>query len=396
MYNKVSIIQGEYCMTQEERNHTLEKLNVWLKMLIKAKGADLHIKSDNAIHARINNDIMLLSREVLSHEDITKLVHALTGDKYDTFQQTKEYDGSYRLDEHHRFRVNISMHISGYAMALRLIPANIKTIEELNLPKALHKLAHLRRGLVLVTGTTGSGKSTTLASIVEEINKTYPRHIITIEDPVEYVHTDSKSIVEQRELGINTHSFANALRAALREDPDVIVVGEIRDLATAESILQAVNTGHLVFSTIHTLDARETIDRLIAIFPTKEQNRIRATLAETLEAVLSQRLVKGIDGKMIPALEMMFKSPHVQELIRTKRDHEILDAIESENHMYHSISFNHALFDLAFADKISEEQAFQYATSPADLKLLFTMSHEYEKKVSRNRSADKIRLKDTE
>lgn len=383
-------------MTEVEKNNTLEKLNVWLNMLIESNGADLHIKSDTAIHARINNDIVLLSKEVLSHATISELVHALTGDKYETFQQTKEYDGSYGLDDDHRFRVNISMHISGYAMALRLIPAYIKTIDELNLPKALHKLADLRRGLVLITGTTGSGKSTTLASIVEEINKNYPRHIITIEDPVEYVHTDAQSIVEQRELGITTHSFANALRAALREDPDVIVVGEIRDLATAESILQAVNTGHLVFSTIHTLDARETIDRLIAIFPTKEQNRIRSTLAETLEAVLSQRLIKGIDGKMIPALEMMFKSPHVQELIRTKRDHEILDAIESDNHMYDSISFNHALFDLTFEDKISEEQAFQYATSPADLRLLFTMSQEYEKKVSKNTSSDRIRLKDNE
>ena len=383
-------------MTQVDKNNTLEKLNVWLNMLIEANGADLHIKSDTAIHARINNDIVLLSKEVLSHATISELVHALTGDKYEIFQQSKEYDGSYVLDDDHRFRVNISMHISGYAMALRLIPAYIKTIEELNLPKALHKLADVRRGLVLITGTTGSGKSTTLASIVEEINKNYPRHIITIEDPVEYVHTDAQSIVEQRELGINTHSFANALRAALREDPDVIVVGEIRDLATAESILQAVNTGHLVFSTIHTLDARETIDRLIAIFPTKEQNRIRATLAETLEAVLSQRLIKGIDGKMIPALEMMFKSPHVQELIRTKRDHEILDAIESENNMYDSISFNHALFDLTFQDKITEEQAFQYATSSADLRLLFTMSQEYEKKVSKNISSDRIRLKDNE
>ncbi len=383
-------------MTEVEKNNTLKKLNVWLNMLIESNGADLHIKSDTAIHARINNDIVLLSKEVLSHATISELVHALTGDKYETFQQTKEYDGSYGLDDDHRFRVNISMHISGYAMALRLIPAYIKTIDELNLPKALHKLADLRRGLVLITGTTGSGKSTTLASIVEEINKNYPRHIITIEDPVEYVHTDAQSIVEQRELGITTHSFANALRAALREDPDVIVVGEIRDLATAESILQAVNTGHLVFSTIHTLDARETIDRLIAIFPTKEQNRIRSTLAETLEAVLSQRLIKGIDGKMIPALEMMFKSPHVQELIRTKRDHEILDAIESDNHMYDSISFNHALFDLTFEDKISEEQAFQYATSPADLRLLFTMSQEYEKKVSKNTSSDRIRLKDNE
>jgi twitching motility protein PilT len=211
---------------------------------------------------------------------------------------------------------------------------------------------------------------------------------------VEYVHNDQKSIVEQRELGINTHSFSNALRAAMREDPYVIVVGEIRDIATAESILQAVNTGHLVFSTIHTLDARETIDRLIAIFPSNEQNRVTATLASTLEAVISQRLILGTENKMIPAVEMMFKSPQVTELIRNKRDNEILDAIEKEGIMFDSISFNRALFDLTLNDKITEEQAYQFATSPADLKLLFTMSPAYEDKVRSNKTQDEIVLKD--
>jgi twitching motility protein PilT len=286
------------------------------------------------------------------------------------------------------------MHIGGYAIAFRLIPSYIKTIEELNLPKVLHKLAHLRRGLVLVTGTTGSGKSTTLASIVEEINKTYPHHIITIEDPIEYVHNDAKSIVEQRELGLHTSSFSRALRAAMREDPDIIVVGEIRDIATAESILQAVNTGHLVFSTVHTLDAKETVDRLIAIFPTEEQNRVRTTLAATLEAVISQRLIKGIDGNMVPAIEMMFRSPQIQELIRSKRDNEIPDAIEKEGIMFDSMTFNRALFDLTLADKITEEQAYQYASSPSDLKLMFTMSEKYEEKVKSNKKDDTPFLKD--
>jgi len=322
------------------------------------------------------------------------LVKALTGESYADFQETKEFDGAYQLDENNRFRVNIYMHLGGLAIAFRLIPSSIMTIESLNLPKALHKLAHLRRGLVLVTGTTGSGKSTTLSTIIEEINTTYSRHIITIEDPIEYVHNDVKSIVEQRELGTHTESFARALRAAMREDPDIIVVGEIRDLATAESILQAVNTGHLVFSTIHTLDARETIDRLIAIFPTAEQNRVRATLAATLEAVISQRLIQGIDGNMVPAVEMMFKSPLVRELIRTSRDHEILDAIEKEDISFDSISFNRALFDLTLIDKITEEQAYQFATSPSDLRLLFTMSEDYEKKVKQNKSEYDLSLKD--
>jgi len=373
----------------------MKKLDVWLKMLIEVEGADLHIKSDSAIHARVKSDIVLLSKEVIDAGTIEALVKALIGNDYEDFiKETKEFDGAYSLDKDHRFRINISMHLGGFALAFRLIPSYIKTIEELNLPTALRKLAHIRRGLVLITGTTGSGKSTTLASIVEEINKAYPHHIITIEDPIEYVHNDAKSIVEQRELGSHTNSFARALRAAMREDPDVIVVGEIRDIATAESILQAVNTGHLVFSTVHTLDARETIDRLIAIFPTNEQNRVRATLAATIEAVISQRLIRGISGDMLPAVEMMFRSPQIQELIRSNRDHEIPDAIEKEGISFDSITFNRSLFDLTLANKITEEQAYQYASSPADLKLLFTLSQEYEKKVKSNKKEDELWLKD--
>ncbi len=378
-----------------ESQDVMKQLDTWLRMLIEAEGADLHIKSDSTIHARVKSDIVLLSQEVISAETMEALVKALVGNEYENFiKETKEFDGAYSLDADHRFRINISIHIGGFAMALRLIPSNIQTIEELNLPKALHKLAKLRRGLVLVTGTTGSGKSTTLATVVEEINKSYPHHIITIEDPIEYVHNDGKSIVEQRELGLHTNSFSRALRAAMREDPDVIVVGEIRDIPTAESILQAVNTGHLVFSTVHTLDARETIDRLIAIFPGEEQNRVRETLAATLEAVISQRLIKGMDGNMVPAVEMMFKSPQIQELIRSKRDNEIPDAIEKEGISFDSITFNRALFDLTLADKITEKQAYQYATSPSDLKLMFTMSQEYEDKVKGNTEDAGLSLKE--
>ena len=363
-------------LTQNTEQHLQSMLN----MLIEVQGADLHIKSNSQIHARVKSEIVLLSKEIIEADTMESLVKLLTGDEYESFKKSKEFDGAYALNENYRFRVNIYMHLNGYAVAFRLIPSYIKTIEELNLPSALHKLTHLRRGLVLITGTTGSGKSTTLSTIVEEINKTYNHHIITIEDPIEYVHNDAQSIVEQREVGTHTNSFSIALRAAMREDPDIIVVGEIRDLATAESILQAVNTGHLVFSTVHTLDARETIDRLIAIFPTDEQNRVRATLSATLEAVISQRLIKGISGDMIPAVEMMFKSPQTQELIRAKRDSEIPDAIEKEGISFDSITFNRALFDLTLAEKITEEQAYQYASSPADLKLMFTVSTEYEDK----------------
>jgi twitching motility protein PilT len=312
----------------------------------------------------------------------------------DAFKETKEYDGTYKYSDDLRFRVNIFEHLEGYAIAMRLIPSKIKTIEELNLPKALHKIAKLRRGLVLITGTTGSGKTSTLSAIIEEVNKSYDRHIITIEDPVEYVHKDARSIVEQRELGTHTNGFSYALRAAMREDPDIIVVGEMRDIETAESILQAVNTGHLVFSTIHTLDARETIDRFIGIFPSNEQNRVRATLAATLEAIVSQRLIKGVSGNMVPAVEIMFKSPQTQELIRQKRDNEIPDAIEKEHKSLDSITFNRALFDLTLAGKITEDQAFQFATSASDLKLLFTLSEAYENKTHSKTKIGDLTLRD--
>lgn len=372
----------------------LDRLNSWLEMLIESEGADLHIKSNSKIHARLKGTIQLLSNEVISSEEMQELVEILTGKGYKEFTESKEYDGAYSPDGHYRFRVNISVHINGYAMAMRLIPPMIKTIKELNLPSALHKLTDLRRGLVLLTGTTGSGKSTTLAAIIDEINNTHQHHIITIEDPIEYAFKDNKSIIEQRQVGLHTNAFSTALRAALREDPDIIVVGEIRDIATVESILQAVNTGHLVFSTVHTLDARETIDRLIAIFPSEEQNRVRETLAATIEAVISQRLIRGTSGDMIPAVEMMFRSPQIQELIRNKRDHEIPDAIEKEGIMFDSITFNRALYDLTLADKISEEQAYQFASSPADLKLLFTIGTDYEEKLHRNENIDDLTLKE--
>ena len=374
-------------------NKTIEKLNTWLRLLIKANGADLHIKTDSKIRARVKEEIVLLSNEVLDSESMENIVKLLTGRDYETFLEDKEFDGAYTLDDTHRFRVNIYMHIGGYAIVMRLVPASIQTIESLNLPPALHKLVQLKRGLVLITGTTGSGKSTTLASIIQEINQTHAHHIISIEDPVEYVYHDDKSIVEQRELGLHTESFARALRSAMREDPDIIVVGEIRDMVTAEIILQAVNTGHLVFSTIHTPDTRETIDRLIAMFPTEEQNRVRSTLASTLEAVVSQRLLLGADDQMIPAVEIMFRSPHIQELIRTSRDAEIPETLDKEAAIFKTQSFNRALYELTLADKITEKQAYEYATSPADLKVMFTMSQEYEKKRHQNDHLQELKLK---
>jgi len=366
-----------------QTQNTLNELNNWLAVLIKHQGTDLHIKSNALVRARIKGSILPLNKKHVAEHTIEALVKSLMGERYHDLGKLQEFDGTYTYSDEYRFRVNIYIHYGGYALNFRLIPQDIRTIEELNLPTQLHKLSKLERGLVLVTGTTGSGKSTLLASIIDEINKNLRKHIITIEDPIEYIYNDQKSIIEQREIGQHTQSFSSALRAALREDPDVIVVGEIRDLATAESILQAVNTGHLVFSTVHTLDAKETIDRMISMFPSEEQNRVRATLATTLEAIVSQRLIKGIDNSMLPAVEMMFKSPLVQELIRSKRDSEITDVLSKEGHSFGAITFNQSLFELILQGKISEETGYQSATSPADLKLMLSLSEEYNNKLKK-------------
>jgi len=373
-------------------------LQKYLYELVEKGGSDLYIKSAANIRARIEGDVVALSEEKVSADCLEKITRTLTSGRYDEFLETGEFDTVYELDDATRFRVNLYRHLEGTGIVMRLIPHVIRGFKELNLPAALEKLVALNRGLVLVTGTTGSGKSTTLAAIVEQINKTRPKHIITIEDPVEYTHKDKRSIIEQRGIGQHTASFASALRAAMREAPDIIVVGEMRDVETAESVLQAVNTGHLVFSTLHTLDARETIDRLIAIFPEIEQNRVRMNLASNLQAVVSQRLIKGKSGGLVPAVEMMFKSPRIEHMIRTMRDNELPDAMEAEYNSFGSLTFNMALFELCLNDMITEEEAYNYATSMSDLKLMFTKSPEYNDKLLRDgrQQIDEVALKASE
>jgi len=360
-------------LSSENRN-AKEILNAWLLALLKYQGTDLHVKSNAPVRARIQGEIKVLGQSDVNASTVEDIVKLITASAYSDFMDNKEYDGAYMLNEQYRFRVNIYLHQTGYGLNLRLIKNKILTIEELNLPPVLHKLAKLERGLVLITGTTGSGKSTLLASIIEEINQTYNKHIITIEDPIEYTYKDKKSIIEQREIGMHTKNFSTALRSSMREDPDIIVVGEIRDLATAESILQAVNTGHLVFSTVHTIDAKETIDRMVSIFPTEEQSRVRATLASSLEAVISQRLIKGKAGIMIPSVEIMFKSLLIQDLIRNNKDNEINEYMSQDKQSLGSQTFNQSLYDLVITDKISEETAYKYASSIADLKLMLSLS----------------------
>ena len=378
-----------------ETSHSMEVLRKNLYKLSEYNGSDLHIKSNAPIRARVKEEIVQFTSDILDKETIENIAKELSGKNYPTFIKEQELDCIYVLNEELRFRVNIFFHLNGIALVFRLIPKTIKDFKELNLPNELHKLCNLRRGLVIITGTTGSGKSTTLASIIEEINFNQARHIITIEDPVEYIHVDNKSIIEQRGIGHHTQSFAKALRSSMREDPDIIVVGELRDMETAESVLHAVNTGQLVFTTLHTTDARETIDRLISIFPTNEQNRVRMGLATNLKAVISQRLIKSVDNELIPAVEMMFISPRIEYMIRSGQDSDITDTMAEERNSFDSVTFNQALFDLTLAGKINEETAFNYATSASDLKLLFTTSQKYQE-MKDKASTEEIHLNDDE
>jgi twitching motility protein PilT len=283
--------------------------------------------------------------------------------------EKKELDLVYPFDENTRFRINIFFQMEGISAVFRLIPVKILTVDELELPEIVHSFAEMERGLVLVTGVTGSGKSTTLAALINEINWKRRKHIITIEDPIEFVHKDRKCIVNQRSIGQDTHSFGSALRAALREDPDIILVGEMRDMETIEIALHAADTGHLVFSTLHTLDAKETVNRIISVFPTGEQNRVRMTLASVLKGVISQRLIPTVTGKRTAALEILIRTPRIEQLIAENRDIEIPDTIAEGKELYKSQTFDQGILDLYLAKTISREDALAYATSASDLRL---------------------------
>jgi len=348
---------------------TKELLNKYLYAMIQHKGSDLHIKSGNVIKARIRGNLVNIGNTLFKKEDVTNLLKDILKDRFNEFLKNKEIDFSYKLDENYRFRANAFFQIEGASIVLRVIPVKIPSITELNLPPVLNKFTEIERGLVLVTGVTGSGKSTTLASLINEINETKAKHIITIEDPVEFVHKDKKSLINQRSLGEDTLSFSRALRAALREDPDIILVGEMRDKETIEIALHAAETGHLVFSTLHTLDAKETINRIIGVFPVEEQDRIRMVLGSILEGVISQRLVPTIDGKRVAAMEILLKTPRIKELILQNRDNELKDTLEEGKKIYQTQTFDQHLVDLVIRGIVDENVALDFATSKDDFKL---------------------------
>lgn len=358
---KVNVTQLDFATTRKMRGY--------LKKLLSLKGSDLHLKAGSKIRARINGDIVVFSDEIFTKDEAITLAKELTRTRYPEFVQNKEMDMTYIYDTQSRFRVNMFFQMDGVSFAFRTIPTIQNTIDGLGLPNAIHNIVDMERGLVLVTGVTGSGKSTTLASIINAINHKHAKHIITIEDPIEFVHKDVKSIINQRSVGMDTNSFAGALKAALREDPDIILVGEMRDMETTEMALHAAETGHLVLSTLHTLDAKETINRIISIFPTTDQGRIRAVLSSTLNAIVSQRLLKSKDGKRTAAVELLFRTPRIEIIIAEGRDGEIMEALSEGKDIYQTQTFDQHLFELITNGVVDEEVALEKATSPSDLKL---------------------------
>lgn len=347
----------------------LNKIRAYLKKMIEVGGSDLHIKANSVIRARINGNLVQFAGGVFSHSDSLTFAKELLKGRFGEFVENKEIDMVYPYDERNRFRVNMFFQVDGVSAVFRVIPIKIPTFEELHLPEVIKKFTQLERGLVLVTGVTGSGKSTTLATMINEINLNRKKHIITIEDPVEFVHKDRGCMINQRSVGQDTLSFKNALRAALREDPDIILVGEMRDKETIDLALHAADTGHLVFSTLHTIDARETINRIVAQYPTDEQNRIRISLATVLKGIISQRLVPTIDRKRRVAMEVLVHTPLIEKLIMENRDYEINDALEKGKEHYKSQSFDQSIFDLYNEGVINKEQALENATSASDLQL---------------------------
>ncbi len=349
------------------------RLKEYLRVLVKKKGSDLHIKSNAPVRGRIFGDIVTISKEIISKEESLTLAKELLRSRFMELVENKSVDFTFKLNEEYNFRVNVFFQIDGISFVFRTIPAQIPTIGSLRLPPVVHNFCSLKRGLVLVTGPTGSGKTTTLASIINEINAKSRKHIITIEDPVEFIFKDNRCIVNQRAIGQDAKNFSDALRAALREDPDIILVGELRDIETIETAIYAAETGHLVLSTLHTLDAKETVNRLVNMFPGSEQNRIKLSLASILEGVISQRLVKRVDKGRVAAVEILIKNARIESLILEGRENEITDALKDGKDTYKTQTFDQSLIDLYKKGIISKKEAYLNASNRNDLKLQMDM-----------------------
>jgi twitching motility protein PilT len=344
----------------------MAKIDAFFKLMHDSKASDLHLCAGQPPALRIHGDIERVKFKTLDSDELRGMLYEITQeDKIKVFEETGDVDFGYEIPGLARYRANFFMQKNGIGAVFREIPSAIMTAEQLGLPSVISKLASLPRGLVLVTGPTGSGKSTTLAAVIDEANRTRSDHIITVEDPIEFVHQSRGCIVNHRELGLHTKSFSAALRGALREDPDVILVGEMRDLETISLAIEAASTGHLVFSTLHTTSAARTVDRIIEVFPAEEQGQVRSTLADGIRAIISQTLFKRIDRPgRVPALEILIATPAVRNLIRESKSHQLPSMMQT-GRKYGMQLLDEAIMELYNKGFISADDAYLKANDKA-------------------------------
>src|SRR6476646_4084819 len=344
-----------------------------LRTLVEREGSDLHIKVGVPPMARVHGELVPLEgHQPLTPEDTEKAFHDIAEVRSQTeFEEAGEADFSYALSGVSRFRVNTFKQRGSVSIVCRAIPFEIRSVEELGLPPVVTSLAEEQRGIILVTGTTGSGKSTTLAAMIDHINRSQPHHIVTLEDPIEYLHEDKGAIVNQREVGSDTESFGRAMRRVLRQDPDVILIGEMRDEETVRTALSAAETGHLVLSTLHTMDATETINRIIDFFPPHLQHQARVMLSATLKGAIAQRLVPDISGEGgVPASEVLVVTGRVQDLIMNPEETGKITEVIAEGEYYGMRTFDQSLMHYVMEGKVAESVALEFASHTHDFKLM--------------------------
>jgi len=354
-------------------------INDLLKICDDRGASDLHLKAGSQPVIRVDGRLLPLTdqKRMMQEDTIGMAFSIMSARQKQKFKDNYELDMAYSVPGLGRFRCSIFQQRGTVGLVLRVIPVKILTIRDLQLPPVLEQIAGERRGLILVTGTTGSGKSTSLAAMIDYINSTRTEHIMTIEDPIEFLHRDKKSLVNQREVEVDTKSFALALRSALRQDPDVILVGEMRDYETIETALTAAETGHLVLSTLHTLDATETVNRIIAVFPPHQQKQIRLQLASVLKAIVSMRLVPRADGKgRVPAVEVLRATSYIRDCVENKEKTKLIrDAISQGTSQYGMQTFDQSLYRLYRQELVSLEEALRQATNPDEFKLRIAGIH---------------------
>ena len=358
------------CGAVENSDSAVAEFDGWLKDLMQGQGSDLHVKVGSPPMIRVPGGLQRMPRDPITPVETAAIAESIIpSDRKEAFDRTGEVDFAYSLRDVGRFRANVFKQRGSISMVLRRLRFGGPTFEEMGLPDTVRQLADELRGLILVTGPTGSGKTTTLASMIGYINETKPVHIVTIEDPIEVLHRDAVASINQREVGNDTQDFLSALRAALRQDPDVILIGEMRDTETVRAAIQAAETGHLVLSTLHTVDATETVNRVIDFFPPYQQKQVRLALAGTLRGIVCQRLVPTTDGGRIPALEVLVNTGRVAERIADPDKTSEIKEVVADGAFYGMMTFDQSLLALLQEGKITTEAAFQAVSSRHDFEL---------------------------